>query len=906
VSARRFAGLRRLFALPRTAHSIRRDIDEEIRFHLEERIRELVEQGIAPAEARERALRQYGDLGASRQELVRVDRHRLARDRWAAWLSAFQQDVSFSLRTFRVRPAFAFACVLVLALGIGANATMFGVIDRLLLRPPPYILDPANVMQGRYLRTDRGVTNSQDSFSYPMYLDLRSTAGAFSDAAAYTSQDLAIGRGVNARSVPGMKVTASYFRTLGVVPRLGRFFAPEDDGAPTAPNLAVISYSYWQHEFNGDPQVLGRELPIGDARFAIIGVTPPGFTGAELDRVDVWIPLTAGVTAAQYDGWAHSRNGFWLLTVMRVAPGVTRAGAAAAATRTLRANMHAEGVSDDKIAAQRPSIGFISLLPSEARARDTSARVATLLGAVSLIVMLIACANVANLQLARGMARRREIAVRLALGVSRGRLLAQLLTESVVLSVGGGIGALVVAYWGSGFVRRVLLGSSDLAGASTIDARVLAYTAVASILVGLLSGVVPALHAGRASITTELKDGARDHGSHRVRARTALLFVQTILSVVLLVGAGLFVRSLRRIDALPLGLEPSRVLVAHVETQGTRLSSDERRAMYVRLLQSMQGSPDVQAAALATSLPFYTSWAVSVKIPGRDSIPRVADGGPYISEVTPGYFETVGTRILRGRGFSDSDQSSSSRVVVVNESMARLWWPGDNAIGKCIQIGGDTMPCSEVVGVVENARRQAIIEDTSLQYFIPSTQSVSKSASSVLLVRPRSTLAGATNGVRRQLQAAVPNLPYVSLNPLEGLVSPQKRSWRLGATMFSALGGLALVLAAVGLYSVLAYDVSQRTREFGVRVAMGARNADVMRLVVARGLQIAVVGGGIGLVVALAAGRWVAPLLFQTSPRDPAVMAGVLGVVVLVGLAAAFLPARRALSVDPIDALRAD
>ena len=394
--------------------------------------------------------------------------------------------------------------------------------------------------------------------------------------------------------------------------------------------------------------------------------------------------------------------------------------------------------------------------------------------------------------------------------------------------------------------------------------------------------------------------------SHRVRARTALLFVQTILSVVLLVGAGLFVRSLRRIDALPLGLEPSRVLVAHVETQGTRLSGPERRDLYVRLLQSMRESPDVQAAALATSLPFYTSWAVSVRIPGRDSVPRVADGGPYINEVTPGYFATVGTRIVLGRGFTDSDQPSSSRVVMVNESMARTWWPGENAIGKCIQIGGDTMPCSEVVGVVENARRQTIIEDTSLQYFIPSTQSVSKNASPVLLVRPRGALDAATIGVRRQLQAAVPNLPYVSLNPLEGLVSPQKRSWRLGATMFTALGGLALVLAAVGLYSVLAYDVSQRTREFGVRVAMGARSADVMRLVLVRGLRTAVIGGAIGLGVALAAGRWIGPLLFQTSPRDPVVLSGVLGVVVLVALMAALLPARRALSVDPIDALRAE
>jgi predicted permease len=348
------------------------------------------------------------------------------------------------------------------------------------------------------------------------------------------------------------------------------------------------------------------------------------------------------------------------------------------------------------------------------------------------------------------------------------------------------------------------------------------------------------------------------------------------------------------------------VLVAKVETQGVQQTAAEVKQLYQRLLASMQDAPEIQAAALATSLPFYTSWAVKVRIPGRDSIPRVHDGGPYINEVTPGYFATVGTRILRGRGFTESDQTTSSRVTVVNESMARIWWPNENAIGKCIQIGGDTMPCSVVVGIVENARRQTIIEETSVQYFIPATQSVSKTASFVLLVRPRGDLTAATTGVRRRLQQAVPNLPFVTINPLEQLVLPQKRPWRLGATMFSVLGGLALVLAAIGLYSVLAYDVAQRTREFGVRVAIGAQSADVMRLVLARGLRTAVIGGLIGVGVALVGGRLIAPLHFQTSPRDPMVIGVVLGTLMVVAFMAAFIPARRALAVDPIEALRAE
>jgi predicted permease len=882
-----------------------RDIDDEIRFHLESRVAELTRQRFSPDDARERALREYGDLAASRDELARVDLNRLARDRWTLWADAILQDVAFTLRMFRHRPAFALTSTLVLALGIGANASMFGVIDRLLLRAPSGILDPAKVMQGRYLRTDRGVESAQDAFSLPMYLDLRATSGAFDDVAAYTSATLAVGRGPDARSVQAMKVTAGYFHTLGVQPRLGRFFGADEDGVP-APNVVVLSYPYWQREFESDPAALGRTVSIGDARFTIVGVAPVGFTGVDFDRVDMWLPLTADVTPAQYDAWKHSRNGFWLLTVMRLAPGSTRAASAAAATRMLRANMRADGISDQRLAEQRPAIGLVSELPSEARAGDNGARVAALLGAVSLLVILIACANVANLQLARAIARRREIAVRIALGVSRWRLIGQLLTESVVIALVGGVIGLVVAYWGSVFVRRSLLASSDLAGAAVIDARVLAYTAAASIVAGMLSGLVPALQAGRASIVTELKDGVRDTGGQRSRARTLLLLVQTALSVVLLVGAGLFVRSLREIDVLPLGLEPNRVLVATIGTQGTSYTNADLTQAYARLLARAQTLPEVSSAALASTLPFSTSWAVHVRIPGRDSIPRVADGGPYINEISPDYFRTVGTNILRGRGFTASDQATSPRVVVVNESMARLWWPGEDPIGKCLLIGDDTLPCVQIVGVAENARRQEIIESTSLQYFIPLAQGVNKNASPALLVRPRAGASAAAESLRREISSAIPNLPYLSMSSMEALVALQKRSWRLGATMFTALAGLALVLAAVGLYSVLAYDVAQRTRELGVRMAMGARSADVMGLVLGRGVRTAFLGGMVGLIAALLGGRWVAPLLFRTSPRDPTIIGAALLIVIVVALLAATLPARRALGVDPIEALRAD
>lgn len=904
---KRLSGLRRAVSLPRTSHRLSADVDDEIRFHIESHVAELMARGIPEPEARKLAMERYGDLGESRAELLRVDRARAGRERRLDVIDTLRRDLTFAMRVFRSRPSFAIACTIVLALGIGANATMVAVVDRLLLRPPSDVADPQNVMTVRFLRTRDGQVNPQDALSFPMYLDLKATSRAFSDVAVYSDASLAVGTGADARIAAGSKVTGSFFKLLGVRPYFGRFFTSDEAGEPTAANVAVVSYAYWQRELQGDTQVLGRRLPIGSTQFTIIGVAPRGFTGIGLNAVDVWIPLTAGVTPTEYAGWAASRNGYWLLGVVRLASGVSREAASAAATQRLQNSLRQEGMSDERIARQRPGIGLVSVLPSEAQAGSPRARVAVLLAAVSFIVLLIACANVANLQLARGMSRRREIAVRIALGVSRGRLLAQLLTESVVLSVAGGAASIVIAWWGSSFVRRVLLGSSDLAGDWPVDLRVLAYTFAASIGVGLLSGLAPASQLGRATLTAELKQGPREGGSHRSRARTVLLVAQTMLSILLLVGTGLFVQSLQRIEGLHLGLEPRRALVASIQTSGTSYTDAEQTLLYQRLLETAKRDPGMESAALATTLPFYSSWAVRVRVPGRDSLPSVADGGPYLDEVSPEYFQTVGMRILRGRAFTNADQASAPRVAIINESLARLWWPNESAIGKCMKIGGDTMPCSEIVGISENSRRESVIEDVTVQYFVPLAQAIPRpSMSYVLLARPRGDAAAAAEQFRRVLQRAAPNLPYVRVYPLEDLVSPQKRSFRLGATMFAAFGGLALLLAAVGLYSVLAYDVATRTRELGVRVAIGADAWHVMRLVFAGGLRVAAFGAVGGLIVALAAGRLVAPLLFQTSPHDPLILAGAVAVVLVVSLLAAFLPARRALLVDPIVALKAE
>jgi predicted permease len=889
---------RKFLSLPTSRRLVDREVDEEIRFHIDARVADLIAHGVSPSEAKTRAMREYGDLSASRRELAQVDRRRVRRERWTAALDGFSRDVIYTTRTLARRPGFTLSLVSVLALGIGANATMFGVIDRLLLRPPAHVSNPERVMRVDYLRTRDGETNSQEYFSYPMYLDLRDTKGAFEHLAAYSDLTLAVGRGADAQRLRGMRVTASFFPALGTRPLLGRMFLPDED-RPSGPTVVVISYGYWQRQFNGDARVIGQTLVLGDARYTIVGVAPRGFTGVGESAVDAWIPITAGVSEADYQSWKKSRQGFWLLMVARVPEGASRARAAAIGTEAIRAGAMRDGESAQRIAERRPRIGLTSVLPREAKANSPDAKVALLLGAVSLLVLLIACANVANLQLARGFRRRREIAVRIALGISRQRLVAQLITESVLIAAVGGVAALAVAYWGSELVRRVLFTDVDWSSGSTVDTHVLGYTALAALLAGIASGIVPALQASSPKLATTLKEGAREGRVHHTRTRTALLIVQTALSVVLLVGTGLFTRSLLRINALPIGMEPNHVLAAHLETTGVHYTPAEVDALYRRMNDAARATPGIAAAALATSLPFYTSWGMRVTVPGRDSLPTTSDGGPYFTAVTGRYFETMGMRLLR-------DRATSPRVVVINESIAKLWWPNEDALGRCMHIGGDTVPCSQIVGIVANARRQGLIEDVSLQFFISIDQAPPWIDSRILVVRPHGEALASIEPLRKRLQTVAPNLPYIGIRPMQEYVSPQTHSWRLGATMFGAFGALALVLAAVGLYSMLSYDVAQRMHELAVRVALGARGGDLASMVVRSAMPLVVVGGGIGLMLTLSAGPLVQPLLFRTSPREPTVLIGVVFVLLLVSIVAALVPVRRAVAVDPIEALRAD
>jgi putative ABC transport system permease protein len=516
-------------------------------------------------------------------------------------------------------------------------------------------------------------------------------------------------------------------------------------------------------------------------------------------------------------------------------------------------------------------------------------------------VLLIACANVANLLLARALRRRREIAIRLALGVSRARLLSQLLTESVLLALLGGTAGVLVAQWGGSALRAAFLPRT--AEASVVgDTRTLLFAGAAALGAGLVTGLASVLQSGRADLTSDLKAGAREGTFHRSRARAALLVLQGALSVILLVGAGLFVRSLHKVQALRLGYDVDPVLLVNLNMRGVKLDSAEKVALRTRLLEAAKTVSGVTHVSTQSSVPFWSTWSVGLYVAGIDSVSRLGEFD--LNAVSPEFFATLGTRIVRGRGIEPGDTPQSPRAMVVSEAMAKILWPGADPMGQCVKVSADTTPCTYVVGIAENIKASALNNDPGLYYYLPSAQFSPQIGG--LVVRTAGNASAQMATVRRRLQREMPGASYVTITPFGDIVGSQTRSWQLGATMFVVFGALALALAAIGLYSVIAYNVVQRTHEMGVRVALGAQVGDVVRLVVTEGLRVGVMGVAIGAGIALAAGRWVRPLLFEESPRDPAVFAFVAIALLGVAVAASWIPARRAARVDPNQALRAE
>ncbi len=831
----------------------------------------------------------------------------------------FWHDLRYAARGLRRKPGFAAAVVLTLGLGIGANATMFSVVDRLLFRAPAYMKTPDLVHRVNVVvTTERSGDFIGGTLSYKRYLELTDWTKSFDVTAAIGSGEPAIGEGESAREMPVSAVSASFWRLFEMRPALGRFFTPDEDRVPDGTPVVVLGYGLWQSRYGGRADVIGKPVKIGAETYTIIGVAPKNFVGIALVAQAAFVPITAWASAsfgnrAQRDGpfggrrpsYYAAHNIQWMEMLARRKPTVTVAAATADLSNAYRRSYIAQKAETPSIRPTelaRPRALASPLMRERGPNQGNDSKVATWLVGVAAVVLLIACANVGNLLLARAFARRREIAVRLALGVGRSRLVRQLITESVLLALLGGAAGLVIAQWAGSALRAMLLENVEW-GNTFGDTRVLTMALAAAAVAGLLTGIAPALHAGRGDIAAALKAGAREGTYQRSRTRVALLVMQGALSVVLLVGAGLFVRSLRNVRSLDLGYDGSRVAYAEPRMRGVSMDSIQSTALRRRLLESATALPFVEAASRTVTVPFWSSITMDLFVAGIDSVDRLGDF--YFHAVSPDYFRTMGTNIRRGRAFTQADARNAPLVMVVSESMAKKLWPGRDAIGQCVRVDADTVPCTQVVGIAEDIRRGSLSEDDGLQYYIPIDQR-ERTMGGGLFIRVRGDATSYSDQIRRELQKAMPGASYVTVTPLDDVLGSQRRSWTLGATMFTVFGVLALVVAAVGLYSVIAYNVAQRTHELGVRVALGAQSPDVVRLVVGEGLRVSIAGIIIGMVVALAASRYVGPLLFGVSPRDPAVISAVTAALLVVAVAASLVPAWRASRVDPSVALRGD
>ena len=842
-----------------------------------------------------------------------------------ATLDALAYDLHFALRGMRRRLGFTIVVALTLAFGIGANATMFGILDRLLLRAPPHIVDPDRVvlMHARAL----GSTSLQTTQPYAVYKALWADVPDFADVAVATPTNVVrrtyypLGRGANAARVAGSLVTGNYFSLLGVRPALGRFFTRDETGELAPQPLAVIGFGFWQRHFGGRLDVLGQQIELGTHKFTIVGVAPSGFTGTEPRDVDVWLPITAaeGLRLPKGADWATSGNSQWLLVIARLKPGVTVERASAQAGASYRAWLRSR-LTDPTPARQArvdsQQVVLSSIIPGKSEwsfalsGSGSDVRVSKLLSGVAAIVLLIACANVANLLLVRALGRRREIAVRLALGVSRRRLVTQLVIEGLLHALLGAAGALVVAQIASSFVRRWLLGEGAWTD-SAIDGRVLVFTAAIGLVTGIVASLVPALEASKPELTSALKSGSREGSVQRSRTRAVLLVAQAALAIVLLAGSGLFIRSLAKVGELDLGIDVNHALVGQISQGSVGLTNEQSKQLFYQFAERARSLPGVTASAVSIALPFSLSWGASIFVPGRE-LPKLRTS-PMQYAITAEYFDALGIKRVMGRTFTESDRAGSALVAVINETMARMYFPARNPIGACVKVGADTAPCTTVVGVVTNTRRQDLVEGLVPQIYRPLDQLASTTTNSTvsffgytLVVRTSGDPSALVEPLRRAMQGVGPSVPYANVAVMRSLLGRHTRTWELGARVFTAFGALALLLAAVGLFSVVAFTVGQRMHELGVRSALGAQSADLLRLVVVRGLTPAVIGIIVGVGLALAGGRFLTTLLFEVSPRDPVVLGAASGVLFVAAFVASVIPAIRATRVEPTIALRAE
>ena len=813
-------------------------------------------------------------------------------------MDSILQDLRFALRSMLRAPGFSAIVVITLALGIGANTAIFTVLDRALLRPLP-IRAPEQVFR---VWAQRGPDNLVPNFSYPKTAEIAGV-DAFQGAFAYQEIALALTAAGSAERISAAGVSASFFDVLGLVPAHGRGFAEGEDRLGASPNVVVLGDALWRRRFGGDPAIVGRTVQLNGRTFDVIGIAPPGFAGLTRGaREDAWIPLPVAMEFEGLTRAAGSYRSTWLNVFVRLAPGYTQASAneaLAALDRSLAERGHQPANHATHL---REGARGMDWLVADYR------KPLMILMVVVGGVLLIACANVANLLLARASARGREVAVRLSLGASRARLTRQLLTESVLLAAMGGVAGLLVAGW----LQDILLAFRPVGGEAFViddapDRRVLLFTLGITMLTGVLFGLAPSLRASRPALIEHLKDGAAGASESRgFGLRGVLVVAQVALSLVLLVGTGLFVRSLRNLQAVDIGFAPSSsVLVASFDLRQAGYTPERGQVFAQQLTARLAGLPGVASASLGRSIPPTPggeNWGGS-QLDGSPVEPEAVSFD--VNAVGLGYFETMDIRLLRGRSFTATDQAGAPRVAIVNEAMAARYWPGQDVIGRRISVSdsGRGAPWVEIVGVVRDGKYRRVRATNEVVVFFPLAQYYKPQLN--LIVRGTRSLPSLAL-VQGEVRALDASLPLSNIRTLRDQVDMALGQDRMIATLALLFGGLALALAAVGLFGVMAFDTTRRFREIGVRMALGARPSDVLGQVVGRGFRLVMAGLVLGAVSAVFVSRFAASLLYGVTPADPIAFAGAAFVLLLVSLLASWLPARRAAAVDPMIALRND